>query len=188
VNAACFTIVAMRNKAFLVRIERHGIAGLACKGGHANGSARIRAEGKCSNRNTSHEEGEDALKQFRNRIGTLAVAAALLVGGSAPVVLAQTAGQDVKNAGTDTKNAAKDTGHGISKGTKKAWHKTANGTDKAYDKTKEGTEKGYDKTAAGTKKAYHKTARGTKHVVHKSANATERGAGKVEDKTDQHPQ
>jgi hypothetical protein len=117
------------------------------------------------------------LKQFRNRMGTFIVTAALVAGGVAPVVLAQTAGQDIKHAGTDTKNAAKDTGHGIAKG-----------TTKAYDKTKEGTEKGYDKTKAGTEKAYHKTTRGTKHVVHKSAHATERGADKVEDKTAPHPQ
>jgi hypothetical protein len=128
------------------------------------------------NCSTSHEGREDALKQFRNRMGTFVVTAALVVGGVAPV-LAQTAGQDIKHAGTDTKDAAKDTGHGVAKG-----------TTKAYDKTKEGTEKGYDKTKAGTKKAYHKTTRGTKHVVHKSANATEHGADKVEDKTDQHPQ
>jgi hypothetical protein len=128
------------------------------------------------NCNTSHEGREDALKQFRNRMGTFVVTAALVVGGVAPV-LAQTAGQDIKHAGTDTKDAAKDTGHGVAKG-----------TTKAYDKTKEGTEKGYDKTKAGTKKAYHKTTGGTKHVVHKSATATEHGADKVEDKTDQHPQ
>ena len=129
------------------------------------------------NRNTSHEAREDALKQIRNRMGTIVVTAALVMGGVAPVMLAQTAGQDVKNAGHDTKDAAKDTGHGIAKG-----------TTKAYDKTKEGTEKGYDKTKAGTEKAYHKTKQGTKHVVHKSAHATEKGADKVEDKTEQHPQ
>jgi hypothetical protein len=129
------------------------------------------------NCNTSHEGREDALKHFRNRMGTFVVSAALVAGGVAPVVLAQTAGQDIKHAGTDTKDAAKATGHGVAKG-----------TTKAYDKTKEGTEKGYDKTKAGTKKAYHKTTAGTKHVVHKSATATEHGADKVEDKTDQHPQ
>jgi hypothetical protein len=129
------------------------------------------------NCSTSHEGREDALKHFRNRMGTFVVSAALVVGGVAPVVLAQSAGQDIKHAGTDTKDAAKDTGHGVAKG-----------TTKAYDKTKEGTEKGYDKTKAGTKKAYHKTTGGTKHVVHKSAKTTEHGADKVEDKTDQHPQ
>jgi hypothetical protein len=105
------------------------------------------------------------LKQFRNRAGTFVVTAALLLGGAAPV-LAQTAGQDIKHAGTETKDAAKDTGHGISKGTTKA----------------------YDKTKSGTKKAYHKTKQGTKHVVHKTAHATARGADKVEDKTAQPPQ
>jgi hypothetical protein len=129
------------------------------------------------NCSTSHEGREDALKHFRKRMGTFVVSAALVVGGVAPAVLAQTAGQDIKHAGTDTKDAAKDTGHGVAKG-----------TTKAYDKTKEGTEKGYDKTKAGTKKAYHKTTSGTKHVVHKSATTTEHGADKVEDKTDQHPQ
>ena len=106
------------------------------------------------------------MKHFRNRMGTFVVSAALVAGGVAPVVLAQTAGQDIKHAGTDTKDAAKATGHGVAKGTTKA----------------------YDKTKAGTKKAYHKTTAGTKHVVHKSATATEHGADKVEDKTDQHPQ
>jgi hypothetical protein len=129
------------------------------------------------NCSTSHEGREDALKHFRNRMGTFVVSAALVVGGVAPVLMAQTAGQDIKHAGADTKDAAKTTGHGVAKG-----------TTKAYDKTKEGTEKGYDKTKAGTKKAYHKTTSGTKHVVHKSATATEHGADKVEDKTDQHPQ
>ncbi|HEX6495331.1 MAG TPA: hypothetical protein VF018_07610, partial [Acidobacteriaceae bacterium] len=79
------------------------------------------------------------MKQFRNRMGTLVATTALVMGGFAPVVLAQTAGQDIKNAGHDTKAAAKDTGRGIAKGTKKG-----------YEKTKEGTEKGYHKTKSGT--------------------------------------
>jgi len=87
---------------------------------------------------------------------TLFLSAVLAFGMSSAVVFAQTAGQDMKNAGHETKNAAKDTGHGISKGTRKA-----------YDKTSEGTKTAYDKTKHGTKKAYHKTARGTKHVAHK---------------------
>jgi hypothetical protein len=125
------------------------------------------------NRETSHEAGEDALKQFRNRMGTMVVTAALVMGGVAPVLLAQTAGQDVKSAGTDTKNATKSLGHGISKGTKKTVDKTKEGTVKGYDKTKEGTEKGYDKTKSGTKK-----------VVHKSAHATAKTADKVSGKTE----
>jgi hypothetical protein len=129
------------------------------------------------NCNTSHEAGEDALKQIRNRMGTFVVTAALVMGGVVPVTLAQTAGQDIKDAGHDTKNAAKETGHGIAKGTKKG-----------YEKTKEGTEKGYDKTKEGTEKGYNKTKQGTKHVVHKTAHATAKGADKVEDKTEQHPQ
>jgi hypothetical protein len=118
------------------------------------------------NRNTSHEAREDALKQIRKRMNTFVITAALVMGGVAPVMLAQTAGQDIKDAGRDTKNAAKDAGHGVAKGTKKG-----------YEKTKEGTEKGY-----------HKTKQGTKHVVHKTAHATAKGADKVEDKTEQHPQ
>lgn len=92
------------------------------------------------------------MKQFRNRMGTFVVTAALVMGGAAPAVLAQTAGQDMKDAGHATKDAAKDTGDGVAKGTKKVWHGTKKGTSKAYDKTKEGTEEGYDKTKAGTKK------------------------------------
>jgi hypothetical protein len=125
------------------------------------------------NRNNLARGREDALKQFRNRMGTFVVTAALVLGGVAPVVLAQTAGQDVKNAGTDTKDATKSIGHGIAKGTKKTVNKTKEGTDKAYDKTKEGTVKGYDKTKAGTKK-----------VVHKSAKATSKTADKVSGKTE----
>src|ERR1700723_4236633 len=68
------------------------------------------------NCSTSHEGREDPLKHFRNRMGTFVVSAALVVGGVAPVVLAQTAGEDIKHAGTDTKDAAKDTGHGVAKG------------------------------------------------------------------------
>jgi hypothetical protein len=59
--------------------------------------------------------------------------------------IAQSAGQDMKNAGTDTKDAAKSTGSGIKKGTKTAYRKTKNGTKKAYHKTGEGAEKVGDK-------------------------------------------
>ena len=86
------------------------------------------------------------MKDLRKRMGTFVVTAALALGCAAPVVLAQTAGQDVKDAGTDTKDAAKDLGHGVAKGTKKAAHGTKEGTEKAYDKTKEGTMKAADKT------------------------------------------
>jgi hypothetical protein len=90
------------------------------------------------------------------KTSTLFLTAVLTLGMSSAIVMAQTAGQDIRHAGTETKDATKDTGHGISKGTKKAYHKTSEGTETAYDKTKH-----------GTKKAYHKTANGTKHVVHK---------------------
>jgi hypothetical protein len=113
-----------------------------------------------------------ALTLTRNRIACALLTTALCVGMAAPAALAQTAGQDMKDAGHETKNATKDVGHGVAKGTKKAYHKTEHGTEKAYDKTKEGTEKGY-----------HKTAQGTKKVVHGTARATEHGANKVEDKT-----
>lgn len=87
-----------------------------------------------------------------NKLLGMTVALAL----SMPVALAQTAGQDMKNAGSDTKHAASSAGHGI-----------ARGTEKGYDKTKYGTEKGYHKTVRGTKKGYHKTAHATKTGVHK---------------------
>jgi hypothetical protein len=99
---------------------------------------------------------------MKNRIGCALLTTALCIGMAAPAALAQTAGQDMKDAGHETKNATKDVGHGVAKGTKKGWHKTK----------------------AGTEKAYHKTAQGTKHVVHGTAHATEHGASKVEDKTD----
>ena len=52
----------------------------------------------------------------------------------AATIVAQTPGQDMKNAGSDTKSATKSAGSGISKGTKKAYHKTKRGTKKAYHK------------------------------------------------------
>jgi hypothetical protein len=117
-------------------------------------------------------QGEEYMKQFRNRMGTFVVTAALVMGGVAPVVLAQTAGQDVKDAGHDTKDAAKDTGHGIAKGTKAVAHGTKKGTTKAYDGTKD-----------AAKDTGHDVAKGTKKVVHKSANATAKTADKAADKT-----
>jgi hypothetical protein len=59
------------------------------------------------------------------------LAAALTIGLGAGVALAQTAGQDMKDAGHDTKNAAVDTGHA----TKKVAHKTAHKTKVAAKKT-----------------------------------------------------
>jgi Ni/Co efflux regulator RcnB len=70
--------------------------------------------------------------------------ASTLVLGSVSAI-AQTAGQDIKDAGHDTKNAAKETGHGIKKGTKTGYRKTKNGTKKAYHKTGSGVAKVGDK-------------------------------------------
>ena len=108
------------------------------------------------------------MKQFRNRMGTFVVTAALVMGGVAPVVLAQTAGQDVKDAGHDTKDAAKDTGHGVAKGTKAVAHGTKKGTNKAYDSTKD-----------AAKDTGHDVQRAPRRSVHKSANATSKTADKA---------
>ncbi len=78
----------------------------------------------------------------KSRWTSLLLAATLTFGSSA---IAQSAGQDMKNAGTDTKDAAKSTGSGIKKGTKTAYRKTKNGTKKAYHKTGKGAEKVGDK-------------------------------------------
>jgi hypothetical protein len=79
---------------------------------------------------------------MKSRWTGLLLAATLTCAGSA---IAQTAGQDMKNAGTDTKDAAKSAGSGVKKGTKTAYRKTKNGTKKAYHKTGEGAEKVGDK-------------------------------------------
>jgi hypothetical protein len=71
------------------------------------------------------------------------LASTLVLGSVAS--MAQTAGQDMKDAGHETKQAAKDTGHGIKKGTKTAYRKTKNGTKKAYHKTGQGVAKVGDK-------------------------------------------
>ncbi len=70
--------------------------------------------------------------------------ASTLVFGSVTAI-AQTAGQDMKDAGHETKQAVKDTGHGIKTGTKKGYHKTKHGVKKAYHKTGEGVAKVGDK-------------------------------------------
>lgn len=75
------------------------------------------------------------------KTGTLFLSAVLAFGASSAVTLAQTAGQDMKNAGHETKDATVDAGHGVSKGTKKAYHKTKRGTKKAYHKMKRDTKK-----------------------------------------------
>jgi len=79
---------------------------------------------------------------MKSRWTGLLLASTLTFGASA---IAQTAGQDMKNAGTDTKDAAKSAGSGVKKGTKKAYHKTKSGTKKAYHKTGKGAEKVGDK-------------------------------------------
>ena len=54
--------------------------------------------------------------------------------------IAQTAGQDIKNAGHDTANATKKTAHSVKRGTKKGVHKTARATKKGANKVERKTE------------------------------------------------
>ena len=75
---------------------------------------------------------------FRKMSG-LALSAVLTVGMSAGAALAQQdtgAKQDIQNAGHETKDAAVDTGHGIDRGTHKAYHSTKYHTKKAYRSSK----------------------------------------------------
>src|SRR3979411_1001066 len=58
--------------------------------------------------------------------GLIVLAASLTI-GLAPGFGQASAKQDMKNAGTETKDATKDVGHGIAKGSKKAYHSTAHG-------------------------------------------------------------
>ncbi|HEU5233743.1 MAG TPA: hypothetical protein VFU50_12845 [Terriglobales bacterium] len=67
------------------------------------------------------------MKIFRN----MALVASLAM--CVPLV-AQTAGQDMKNAGHDTANATKKTAHKVKRGTKKGVHKTAHATKKGANK------------------------------------------------------
>jgi hypothetical protein len=121
--------------------------------------------------------------------------AALVLGVavSSGSLVAQTAGQDMKDAGHDTVHATKKTGHVIAKGTEKGYektkegtvkvaHATAHGTKVAAHKTADATETGYDKTKDGTVKAAHATAHGTKVAAHKTARGTEKAADKVDGK------
>lgn len=74
-----------------------------------------------------------------SRWSGVALSAALAVGMSAGAASAQQdtgAKQDMQNAGHDTKDAVVDTGHGIDKGTHKAYHKTKYHTKKAWHSTK----------------------------------------------------
>ena len=68
--------------------------------------------------------GWDQMKSIELKSASLLLILAL----ACTPVIAQTAGQDMKNAGTETKNAAKDTGHGVKTGTVKAYDKTSSGT------------------------------------------------------------
>jgi hypothetical protein len=69
----------------------------------------------------------------------------LIIALSAAPAIAQTAGQDIKNAGSDTKHATTSAGKGIEKGTKTGYHKTVSGTKKGYHKTAHVTKKGVHK-------------------------------------------
>jgi hypothetical protein len=124
-------------------------------------------------------EDENQMKAIELTSGSLLLALALTC---APAI-AQTAGQDMKNAGTDTKNAAKDAGHGVKTGTVKAYDKTASGTKTAYHKTANGTNTAYHKTETGTKTATHKTVDGTKTVGKDIGHGTKVGAEKTVDGT-----
>ena len=91
-------------------------------------------------------------KRWMKRLLAAALAAGL--GGSA---LAQTAGQDMKNAGSETKAAAKDTGKATAQATKTTARKTKNGTKKAYHKTVNATKDAGEDTKAGAKEAGRRT-------------------------------
>ena len=68
---------------------------------------------------------------FKNPIAA-ATLLSLVLGGAA---MAQTAGQDMKNAGRDTKNAAKSAGKGTAHAAKTAGKKTKNAVKKATGDT-----------------------------------------------------
>lgn len=70
----------------------------------------------------------------RRTLSTFALTALLTIALPSTLAIAQTAGQDMKNAGSETKSATKNAGRSISKGTKKGYHKTKKGTKKAYHK------------------------------------------------------
>jgi hypothetical protein len=78
-----------------------------------------------------------------------------------PVMSAQDAKDDVKEAGKATKRAAKKTGAAV----------------------KDGTEDAAEATGHAAKKTGHKIKKGTKKVVHGAASETEEGAAKVKEKT-----
>jgi hypothetical protein len=90
------------------------------------------------------------------QLSRITLASSLALGLISGVGLAQSATQDIKNAGTDTKDAGKDVGHGVAKGTTKAYHSTAHGTKVAADKTADTSKTVAHKTSAGTKKTVDK--------------------------------
>lgn len=73
------------------------------------------------------------MKIFRN----LALAASL---ATVLPAMAQTAGQDMKNAGHNTANATKKTAHTVKRGTKRGVHKTARVTKKGANKVEQKTD------------------------------------------------
>ena len=97
---------------------------------------------------------------FSLKMTTAALFASLCVGGA----LAQTAGQDMKDAGHDTAHATKKVAHKTGEGTKKAYHKTKHVTKVAAHKTADGTETVAHDTKRDTEIGAKKTATGTRNV------------------------
>jgi cytoskeletal protein RodZ len=110
------------------------------------------------------------------------LAAAMGMFACAPAsVLAQSVGQDMKNAGHDTADASKKVANKTATGTKTAVKDTGHGTKVAADKTAAGTKTVAHDTAHGTSVAAHKTEQGTKTVAHDTAHGTEVAAHKTGD-------
>ena len=76
------------------------------------------------------------MKRFFQQLTMGAVFSTMLVG----VSLAQTAGQDIKNAGHDTVDATKKTAHKTAHATKKGAHKVARATKKGAAKVEQKTD------------------------------------------------
>jgi hypothetical protein len=74
------------------------------------------------------------------------------------MALAQSAGQDMKDAGSSTKKATNKTGSAVAKGTDTAVDKTKEGGTTAVDKTKETSVKGYNRTKEGVEGIAHPDA------------------------------
>lgn len=77
--------------------------------------------------------GGELVKIWRN----LALAASL---ATVLPAMAQTAGQDMKNAGQDAASATKKTAHSVKRGTKKGVHTTARATKKGANKVEQKTD------------------------------------------------